>query len=283
MNFEALQAKDFGNTPHEYAAKDTMLYALGCGAGADPMDEADLRFVAEKDLVALPTMASVLATPGFWMTDPALEIDHVRLLHGEQAIRLMKPIPPEGRMTPSFRALGVRDRGEGKGATMYFEKRLNDEAGEDVALVHSTYMLRGDGGCGDHGEFLDAPPPMPERAPDRTMEIPTLPRQALLYRLNGDYNPLHSDPAVARKAGFERPIMHGLGSMGIVCHALVRAFCDYDPTRVAAMSLRFASPFYPGETMALECFEEDGGVRFRATAKERGQKVLDLGVLSIDR
>ncbi len=281
MDFAALRSKDFGNTPHAYTAKDTMLYALGCGAGADPMDEADLRFVAADDLVALPTMVSVLATPGFWMTDPALGIDHVKLLHGEQAIRLVKPLPAQGRVTPAFRALGVKDRGEGKGATLYFEKRLADEAGEDVALVHSTYMLRGDGGCGNHGEFLEAPPPMPDRAPDRVIEVPTLARQALLYRLNGDPNPLHWDPATARAAGFERPIMHGLGSMGIACHALVRAFCGDDPARVTAMSLRFASPFYPGETMALECFEEAGSVRFRATAKERGKVVLDLGMLDV--
>ena len=281
MNFEALQARDFGQAPHVYTAKDTMLYALGCGAGADPMDEADLRFVTDRDLVALPSMASVLATPGFWMTDPAVEIDHVRLLHGEQAIRLMKPVPTAGCMIPTFRALGVKDRGEGKGATLYFEKLLRDEAGEEVALVHSTYMLRGDGGCGSHGTFLDAPPPMPESAPDRVIEIPTLPRQALLYRLNGDPNPLHWDPAVARAAGFERPIMHGLGAMGIVCHALVRAYCESDPTRATAMSLRFASPFYPGETMVVECFEDSGNLRFRATAKERGKLVLDLGVLAV--
>lgn len=281
MNFEALTAKDFGSIPHTYTVRDTMLYALGVGAGADPMDETDLRFVTEKHLVALPTMASVLATPGFWMTDPALGIDHVRLLHGEQAIDLMKPIPPEGCMVPSFRAVGVKDRGADKGATLYFEKLLKDEAGEEVATVRSTYMLRGDGGCGNHGEHFDAPPPMPERAPDRVMDVPTLDRQALLYRLNGDYNPLHSDPAVAKKAGFDRPIMHGLGSMGIVCHALVRAFCDGDPTRVTTMSLRFASPFYPGETMALECFGEGATVRFRARAKERDKVVLDLGAFAV--
>jgi acyl dehydratase len=280
MNFDALKARQFGSAPHTYTAKDTMLYALGVGAGGDPLDEADLRFVTEKDLAALPTMGCVLGTPGFWMTDPAVEIDHVRLLHGEQAIELIKPIPPEGCIIPSFRVVGVKDRGEGKGATLYFEKRLRDEAGEDVALVRSTYMLRGDGGCGNHGTFFDAAPPMPERAPERVIEVPTLDRQALLYRLNGDYNPLHSDPVVARAAGFDRPIMHGLGSMGLVCHALVRAFCDGDPTRVTAMSLRFASPFYPGETMAVECFGDGDEVRFRARAKKRDKDVLDLGVFA---
>lgn len=281
MNFDALNARHFGSAAHAYTAKDTMLYALSVGAGADPLDEADLRFVTEKELVALPTMSCVLATPGFWMTDPAVEIDHVRLLHGEQAVELLKPIPAEGCMTPAFRAVGVKDRGEDKGATLYFEKLLKDESGDEVALVRSTYMLRGDGGCGSHGTFFDAAPPMPERAPDRVIEVPTLERQALLYRLNGDYNPLHCDPTVAKQAGFDKPIMHGLGSMGMVCHALVRAFCNGDPTRVTAMSLRFASPFYPGETMAVECFEEGGEVRFRAKAKERDKLVLDLGVFGV--
>ncbi|MDG2005655.1 MAG: MaoC/PaaZ C-terminal domain-containing protein [Novosphingobium sp.] len=281
MNFEALQAKDFGSAPHAYTAKDTMLYALGVGAGADPLDEADLGLVTETDLAALPTMSCVLGTPGFWMTDPVVEIDHVRLLHGEQSIELLKPIPPEGCMIPTFRPVGVKDRGEGKAATLYFEKRLKDEGGEEVAVVRSTYMLRGDGGCGNHGEAFAAPLPMPESEPSRVIDVPTLDRQALLYRLNGDYNPLHSDPAVARAAGFDRPIMHGLGSMGLVCHALVRALCDGDPTRVTAMSLRFASPFYPGETMALECFGEGSEVRFRAKAKERDKVVLDLGAISI--
>jgi acyl dehydratase len=280
MNFDALKARQFRSGRHAYTAKDTMLYALGVGAGADPLDQADLRFVTETNLLALPTMSCVLGTPGFWMTDPAVEIDHVRLLHGEQAIKLLKPIPSEGCMIPSFRVVGVKDRGADKGATLYLEKLLKDETGEDVALVRSTYMLRGDGGCGNHGEFFDSAPPMPERAPTQVIEVPTLDRQALLYRLNGDYNPLHSDPVVARAAGFDRPIMHGLGSMGLVCHALVRAFCDGDPTRVTAMSLRFASPFYPGETMAVECFGDGDEVRFRARAKKRDKDVLDLGVFA---
>lgn len=280
MNLEALIAKNFGSTPQTYTAKDTMLYALGVGAGADPMDSVDLRFVTQNGLVALPTMTCPLASPGFWMTDPAIGIDHVRFLHGEQYIELFKPLPPAGTVVPEYRVTGVKDRGADKGATMAFEKLLRDADGTPLATVRSVYVMRGDGGCGDYGETPASPLPLPDRAADRTITVPTLARQALLYRLNGDYNPLHSDPDVARKAGFDRPIMHGLGSMGIVCHALVCAYCDGDPTRVTAISLRFASPFFPGETIALQCFEEPDSVRFRAKAVERDKVVLDLGTFA---
>jgi acyl dehydratase len=281
MNLEQLTSKQFETTPHSYTRKDTMLYALGVGAGRDPLDEIDLRFTYEKDLVALPTMTCVLASPGFWVREPAIEIDWVRLLHGEQSIELTRALPPEGTVYPRFRVMGVKDRGPDKGATLHFEKLLTDGSGKTVCTVRSAYVLRGDGGCGDYGECPEPPSPLPERASDKLIEIPTLERQALLYRLNGDFNPLHSDPDVARKAGFERPIMHGMGSMGIVCHALVRAYCDGDPTRVAGMSLRFASPFYPGETMALECFEEGSTIRFRAKVAGRDVVVLDRGEFKV--
>jgi acyl dehydratase len=281
MNLEALLSKDFGSAPHVYSAKDTMLYALGVGAGEDPMDPVDLALCTEKGLAALPTMTCVLASPGFWMTDPVVGIDHVKFLHGEQHIKLSRPLPPEGTVVPRYRVIGVKDRGPEKGATLNFEKLLSDADGNQLASVRSVYVMRGDGGCGDYGEAPGVAPPLPERTPDRTIAVPTLARQALLYRLNGDYNPLHSDPAIAAKAGFDRPIMHGLGSMGIVCRALVRAYCDGNPERLTAMSLRFASPFFPGETMALECFEEGAQVRFRAKAVERDRVVLDLGTITV--
>jgi acyl dehydratase len=256
-----------------------MLYALSVGASRDPADPVDLRLTYEKDLVALPTMASTLSSPGLWMRRPEYEIDWVKLLHGEQSIELHAPLPVKGTVRGYNRPVAVRDKGPGNGATLHFQRILRSEAGDDIVTIRSTYVLRGDGGCGDMG---DAPAPlaaMPARAPDRVLDVPTLANQALLYRLNGDMNPIHSDPDTARSAGFDRPIMHGLGTMGIVCHALVRAFCDGDPTRVTAMSQRFSKPFYPGESLVVECFEEQGAVRFRAKARERDVVVLDLGTL----
>lgn len=281
MNLDALINRKFDTITHAYSAKDTMLYALGVGAGRDPVDPMDLRYTYEKDLMALPTMSCVLASPGPWMADPAIGIDFVRFLHGEQKIQLTGPLPTEGRVHGTFRVIGVKDRGAEKGSTLYFEKVLTDDGGREVARVWSTYVMRGDGGCGDFGEAFAPLAAMPDRAPDRTIEVPTEDGQALLYRLSGDLNPLHSDPDVARAAGFPRPIMHGLGSMGIACYALVRAFCNGDASRVVGMSLRFSKPFFPGQTMVLDCMEEGGKIHFRAEAADSGATVLDLGELSL--
>jgi acyl dehydratase len=281
MNLEILTTKPFAAITTTYGIKDTMLYALSVGASRDATDPVDLRLTYEKDLVALPSMASVLSSPGLWMRQPEYEIDWVRLLHGEQSIELKRPLPVEGTVHGHFRVVAVKDKGADKGASLFFERILKDENGEDIVTIRSTYVLRGDGGCGDWGEAPEALTELPDRSPDHAVAVPTLDNQALLYRLNGDFNPIHSDPEVARAAGFDRPIMHGLGSMGIACHALVREFCEGDPTRVSAMSLRFSKPFFPGETMALECFEEDGTVRFRARATERDAVVLDLGTLKL--
>jgi len=281
MNLEILRTKPFKSISQTYGAKDTMLYALSVGASRDATDPIDLRMTYEKDLVALPSMASVLSSPGLWMREPEYEIDWVKLLHGEQSIQLNGPLPVKGTVHGHFRVVAVQDKGAGKGASLFFERILKDDDGKDIVTIHSTYVLRGDGGCGDFGEAPASMAGLPDREPDHVVEVPTLDNQALIYRLNGDFNPIHSDPDVAKAAGFPRPIMHGLGSMGIACHALVRSFCDGDPTRVTGMSLRFSKPFYPGETMALECFEEDGCVRFRARATERDAVVLDLGSLNV--
>jgi acyl dehydratase len=281
MNLEILRTKPFEPITQSYGVKDTMFYALSVGASRDATDPVDLRMTCEQDLVALPSMASVLSSPGLWMRQPEFEIDWVKLLHGEQSIQLKGPLPVKGTVHGHFRVVAVQDKGVDKGASLFFERVLKDDDGNDIVAIHSTYVLRGDGGCGDFGE---APAPLarlPEREPDRTVDVPTLDNQALIYRLNGDFNPIHSDPEVAKAAGFPRPIMHGLGSMGIACHALVRTFCEGDPTRVTEMSLRFSKPFYPGETMVLECFEEGGCVRFRARAAERDAVVLDLGSLTM--
>jgi acyl dehydratase len=281
MNLEKLKAKVFEPQRVTYTRKDTMLYALGVGAGVDPLDEVDLRFTYEKNLSALPTQSCPLGSPGFWMQDPVLEMDWVKLLHGEQEIEMYKTLPPEGAVNAQYRVIGVKDNGADKGATVWFEKLLTDDSGEKICAVRSTYMMRGDGGAGDMGERGATPAALPDRTPDRTMEIPTLPRQALLYRLSGDFNPLHSDPEVAAKAGFKMPILHGLCSMGIVCHAVVRTYCGGDVSKLAGLGLRFASPVFPGDTIRLECFEEAGAVRFRARVVERDILVLDRGTAKL--
>ncbi|MEJ0026326.1 MAG: MaoC/PaaZ C-terminal domain-containing protein [Rhizomicrobium sp.] len=280
MHLERLTQKVFPDVLQAYTAKDVMLYAVGVGAGADPTDRGELKYVYERDLAPIPTIASVLAYPGFWLQDPALEIDWLRLLHGEQSIEVHRPLKAEGSVKGQFRVIGVEDKGKDRGATIFFEKRIVDAQTElPICTVRSTYFLRSDGGCGSFGERLTPPSALGD-ALDKTVVLPTLPRQAILYRLNGDYNPIHIDPAAAAKAGFDRPILHGLCTMGFACRGLINAVCDGEPSRVRSMFVRFSQPVLPGETIQLEFSEAPGGVRFRARVLERNIVCLDRGEFS---
>ncbi|WP_426954787.1 MaoC/PaaZ C-terminal domain-containing protein [Muricoccus radiodurans] len=262
--------------------RDTMLYALSIGIGQDPMDEAALAFLDERRLVAMPSMAVVLGYPGFWLGNPETGVDAVRLVHGEQSLTVHRPLPVEGELVGRTRVTGLVDRGEGKGAILYSERVISDAGtGEAIATVAQSTFLRGDGGFsgGDPRWVGPARPPHPEPdgAPGRSLDLATRPEQALLYRLNGDLNPLHMDPAVARKAGFERPILHGLCTFGVVCHALVRALCGGDPARFGSVALRFSAPVFPGETIRTEFWEGPDGAAFRARVVERDKVVVSNG------
>lgn len=282
MKLDALLHRPFPAVTEAYSKRDTMLYALGVGAGADPLDKTELPFVYEADLRTIPSMASVLGYPGFWLRDPELGVDWLKLLHGEQHLEFYAPLAPQGEVTGQFRVLGVVDKGPDKGAIVYFEKLLSDAAtGEKLCAVRSTYFLRGDGGCGGYGEPITAASALPERAPDFTVDLPTLPRQALIYRLSGDYNPIHADPEAAAQAGFKAPILHGLCTFGIACRGLVTAVCKGEPSRLESMSVRFSTPVYPGETVRLEVFHERAATRFRARVLERDVVVLDRGEAKI--
>jgi acyl dehydratase len=246
------------------------------------MDEADLRFVTEGAAMrALPTMAVVLGYPGFWLRDPATGVDAVRLVHGEQAVTLHAPLPVEGEVIGRSRVTGIVDRGEGKGALLYSERAILDATtGATLATLEQTTFLRGDGGFGGPSGPVKQPAAEPDRAPDLVVELPTRPETALLYRLNGDHNPLHSDPALAAKAGFPRPILHGLATFGIVGRALLRAVCGNDPARFGRMECRFSAPVFPGETITTEIWLGPDGAAFRARAAERNVKVVGNGWLS---
>ena len=262
----------------DLSVRDTILYALSVGLGADPMDLEQLRFVYEDGLQALPTMAVVLGYAGFWLGRSDTGVDSVKVVHGEQGLRIHKPLPVEGRLIGRTRVTGLVDKGPDKGALLYSERRVTDDAGDLVATLEQTTFLRGDGGCGGTTGPAKSPHPMPDRAPDLAVDLPTLPSQALIYRLNGDRNPLHASPTVAAKAGFPRPILHGLGTFGFVGHALLKGLCGYRPERLKAMDGRFSAPVYPGETIRTEIWCEAGGVvAFRARVVERGQFVLTHG------
>lgn len=277
MDIEKIRSMAIAPIVQTYDKRDTILYALGLGYGADPLDESELPFVYEDGLRCLPSYANLLCHPGFWAQGRAFGIDWVKILHAEQDFTIHSPLPATGSIRGQYRVAAIEDKGEGRGALLHQEKALYDaETGEHHATVRSTLFLRGNGGEGGFGDPVPAATPVPERAPDRVIEIPTLPRQALIYRLSGDWNPLHADPKIARKAGFEAPILHGLCTNGIATRALLRAYCDNDPTRLTAMFVRFSKPVMPGETIRVECFEEgDGLIRFRAIARERETVVLD--------
>jgi len=282
IDYEKTKAWRSGPVRHEYTARDTMLYALGLGFGADPLDANELRYVYEKGLVTVPTMAAVLASPGFWMRERTdLGIDALKLVHGEQIVTLHAPLPGAGAVIGESRVTRIVDKGEGKGAVMHVEKTLADEAGTPLASVEMVLFLRGDGGFSKNGggdEPAPAAPTTPESAPDAVLELPTRADAALLYRLSGDMNPLHADPAVAAKAGFPKPILHGLATYGHACRGILAKFCGHDASKLKSIRARLSSPVYPGETLVLECWRVGGeDIAFRASVKERGVQVLSNG------
>lgn len=283
LDYQKTRRFKFEDVRHTYTARDTMLYALGIGMGADPTDRRELRFVYEQDLLALPPMACVLASPGFWMRDrKELGIDAMKLVHGEQSLAVHAPLPAQGTVVGRLEVTRIVDKGEGKGAIIFTRKNLFDEGGDRLlATVEQAIFCRGDGGFSKvSGHSDEAPAPLaatPEGAPDRSFDLPTRPDAALLYRLSGDLNPLHVDPDVAVRAGFSRPILHGLATYGIAYRALLAGYCDQDPTRLRALRTRMSAPVFPGETIRVECWEQAKGVAFRAKAVERDVVVLSHG------
>ena len=278
INYDKLLALKIPDAEHSYGDKDTMLYALGVGLGHDPTDRAQLDFVYEKNLKALPTFACLLGYPGFWVRDLDTGIDWVKIVNGEQGFTLNAPVKPRGTVVGKTRILEVIDKGTGKGAIIYTERRITDKAsGELIATVTQTTFCRADGGFG--GPPREGPPvhKIPERAPDLVCDLGTRPEQAMIYRLSADLNPLHIDPDVAKAAGFPKPILHGLGTFGVVGHALLRAVCNYDPSRVRSFSGRFSAPVFPGETIRTEFWVDGNVVSFRALVAERNVVAMNNG------
>lgn len=283
IDYEKTRAWRSGPVRHAYTTRDTILYALGVGFGADPLDANELRYVYEKELGAVPTMAAVLASPGFWMRErKELGIDFLKLVHGEQGVTIHSPLPAAGTLIGESRVSRIVDKGEGKGAVMHVEKTLTDEAdGRLLATVEMVLFLRGDGGFSKNGggdEAAPAAPAVPEGEPDARIELPTRADAAVLYRLSGDTNPLHVDPAVAAKAGFDKPILHGLATYGNACRGILARYCGHDASRLKSIRARLTSPVYPGETLVLECWRAgENEIAFRASVKERGVQVLANG------
>jgi acyl dehydratase len=287
LDYHAVRNWNFGDIEHTYTQRDTMLYALGIGFGFDPMDEGQLRFVYEKDLQVVPSMVAVLGTPGFWWRDPRTGADWVKLVHGEQRIRIFKPLPAAATLIAKNRVVSLTDKGAGKGAIAVIQRDIY-AADSDEVLAQSTQVtfLRGDGGFSAQSGLSDpgpaALPAVPDAAPDVEIDLPSLEQAALIYRLSGDYNPLHADPDVARNAGFSRPILHGLCTFGMATHAILKAFCNYRPDAFKAMSVRFTAPLYPGETVRFQLWRRGHHVHLRARVEARDVVVLNNGLIELE-
>jgi acyl dehydratase len=285
---DILQQKTAART-FTYGDKDVMLYALGVGLGADPMDEKELAFVYEKSLKVVPTAATVLAAGGGGSraSGPApayppgyreSQINYLMMLHGEQKVELHRPLPASGTFTAEGRTVGAWDKGKDKGAVVINETTWTDEKGEKAVTLTGSMFARGDGGFGGPTEGQPEPHRVPSRAPDLTLDFAIRPDQALLYRLNGDRNPLHSDPDFARRAGFPRPILHGLCAYGITCRAVLQGVLDYDSDAILSHQVRFSAPTFPGETITVDLWKDGKQVSFEARVKARDVTVIRNGL-----
>ena len=275
---EKLLALQVPDVEHSYGPRDCIVYALGVGLGQDPLNEDELTFVYEKNLKVLPTFAVTLAYAAYFLRRPDLGVTWSHVVHGEQGLVLHEPVKPEGTVIGHTRIVDVVDKGADKGALVQTERTIVDKAsGALLATITHNVFCRADGGFG--GPKRDTPPPhvLPGRAPDAVVDLPTRPETALLYRLSGDVNALHVDPATARAAGFPRPILHGLATFGVAGHALLRNVCGYDPARLTAMSCRFSAPAYPGETIRTEIWRDGGVASFRARVIGRDVVAIDHG------
>jgi acyl dehydratase len=245
-----------------------------------PTDEKELEYTYEQRLKVLPSFGVLPVFPilGGMIGIEGMSFNPMMLLHGEQDITIHKPLPPQAKVESAGKIIGIYDKG--KGATVVIQADTKDENGEPLCTNVFTAFIRGEGGFG--GE--SGPQPgneAPDRAPDIVVESPTLPQQALLYRLSGDRNPLHIDPAMAALGGFDTPILHGLCSFGIVCKAVVDGALDSDVTKVARYQARFAGVVFPGETIVTSMWREGDQVLIRAATKERDSAVITNAAITV--
>ncbi len=268
----------FEPTVSSWTSTDCLLYALGVGAGS-PSPDHELEFTTEHSIGrpqrVLPTMAAVLGA-GAAPRHRIGSFDPAMLLHGEQGVELFGPIPPAGSVRTTATITGMFDKGSG--ALVVTESTSVHEAdGRPAWKTTNALFIRGEGGFGGDRGPAAATPPVPDGPPDHVVTYVTRHDQALLYRLSGDRNPLHSDPEFARRAGFDRPILHGLCTYGFTGRALLHTLCGSDPGRFVAMHGRFSRPTYPGEAMTVSLWVDGSTARFR-TVGPHGGTVLDHGV-----
>ena len=285
MNLDFARQLRFEPIIQRYDARDSALYALSLGMGDDPLDEDELPFVYEgRGPSAVPSQCVTLCWPPFWHKEPAAQISWRRILHGEQSFSLSRSLPVEAAVRGRHFVVAVEDKGSSRGAVLYTAQDLVDaENGEPLASLQSAEFLRDEGGSGGFGAPPTLTRPMGSvSGPTAVIDYRTSRQAALLYRqASRDYMPIHADPDIARDAGFERPISHGLNTFGLACRAALKHFAPGHPERLRSMSVRFAAPAYPGDTIRIELFVTKQGVRFGARALERNVLVLDRGEIQL--
>ena len=279
LNYEDLMSKVELDLPFSYTDADAMLYALSIGMARDPLDARELPFVYEQGKGrgphTVPTLATVLV-PDMFPRD--LGWDYTQVLHSEQRMQLYRPLPPAADLLINKRVVDAFDRGPKLGALILLEAEGRLAADDTVLFtLGCTVVARGDGGFGGPKGKGIPPHRPPRREPDLSCDIDTRPDQALLYRLTGDRNPLHADPARAQAVGFERPILHGLCTFGIACRAIMQTICDYDYTLIREFDARFSAPVLPGDTITTDMWQDGNVVSFACTVQERDAEVLRNG------
>ncbi|MER6032694.1 MULTISPECIES: MaoC/PaaZ C-terminal domain-containing protein [unclassified Streptomyces] len=254
-----------------WTAKDVQLYHLGIGAGIPATDPGELRYTLESRLRVLPSFATVAGggPPGVisGLSTPGVDTDLARVLHGGQSLTLHRPVPVRGAATATSRVAGLYDKGSA--AVLVLRTDVADADGP-LWTGEAQIFLRGEGGWGgDRGP--SARPAPPEGEPDLIVDRPVAEDQALLYRLSGDWNPLHADPDFAAAAGFERPVLHGLCTYGMTLKAVVDTLLGGEASRVRSYTTRFAGVVFPGETLRIRMWRGEGAVRVAVSAVERDE------------
>ena len=277
LDYDQLMATSIVDLPFSYRDTETMLYALSIGVGRDVLDHRELPFVSEVGgpPSTMPTMATVLVPDMF---PPDLGWDFSQVLHAEQRMELFRPLPPAADLLINKRIVAAYDRGPKLGALVLLEaegRLANDNT--VLFTIGNTIVARGDGGFGGPNGKGPKPHRAPRREPDLSCDLSTRDDQALLYRLNGDRNPLHADPALAKSVGFESPILHGLCTYGVACHAILQTICDYDYTLITGMDARFSAAVFPGDTITTDMWQDGNIVSFQCTVKERDVLVVRNG------
>lgn len=277
LDYDHLMATSVVDLPLSYRDTETMLYALSVGFGRDPLDRRELPYVSEFEgpPSTMPSMATVLVPDMF---PPDLGWDFSQVLHAEQRMQLHRPLPPAADLLINKHISAVYDRGPKLGAVVMFEAEGRLAKDDTVIFtIGNTVIARGDGGFGGANGRGPKPHRAPRREPDLSCDISTRLDQALLYRLTGDRNPLHADPALAKSVGFGVPILHGLCTYGIACHAILKTICNYDSTLITSMDARFSAPVLPGDTITTDMWQDGNIVSFECSVKERGVRVVRNG------